>query len=105
MKTRTLFCAALIAALPFSNASALDGSELYISKTCGACHGMDGNTPIMPAYPKLVGQNKEYLVAQMLDIKSGARANGQSVVMKGIMAMVSDEEIEAIADYITTLTP
>jgi hypothetical protein len=30
----------------------------------------------MPEYPKLAGQNAKYAEQQMLDIKSGARANG-----------------------------
>ena len=52
-------------------------------------------------YPKLNGQNKEYLVAQMKDIKSGARNNGMSMAMKAMVATVTDEEFEAIADYLS----
>ena len=40
---------------------------------------------------------------QMMDIKSGARNNGQTAAMKGIMAMVSPEEAKAIADWLSTL--
>jgi len=84
-------------------AFALDGSELYVKKTCVACHGKDANTPILPIYPKLAGQNPDYAYNQMLDIKSGARANGQTAAMKGIMHLVSDEELRAIADWLATL--
>ena len=94
---------ALLMAVPVSNAIALDGAELYAKKTCFACHGKDANSPILPAYPKLAGQSKEYAAAQMQDIKSGARANGQSAAMKGVMHLVSDEEIDAIAEYISGL--
>ena len=48
----------------------LDGATLYLRRNCVACHGADANTPIMPNYPKLAGQNKDYAVAQMKDIKS-----------------------------------
>ncbi|MEE8321229.1 MAG: c-type cytochrome, partial [Gammaproteobacteria bacterium] len=48
---------------------AADGAELYKTKTCNACHGVDANTPLLPVYPKLAGQNSEYLVNQMRDIK------------------------------------
>ena len=41
----------------------------------------------------------------MLDIKSGARANGNSAAMKGVMHLVSDEEIKVLADYISKLKP
>jgi cytochrome c len=57
----------------------------------------------MPLYPKLNGQNKEYLAAQTKDIKSGARANGMSMAMKAMVANVSDEEIDAIAAYLAAV--
>ncbi len=82
---------------------AADGKELYAAKGCLACHGADANTPMTPAYPKLAGQSKEYTEQQLKDIKSGARSNGQSMVMKGIMSAVSDEEITAISLYLSGL--
>ena len=84
---------------------AADGAELYKTKTCFTCHGQDGKTPIMPAYPKVAGQNAEYALQQMKDIKSGKRANGMSAAMKGIMHLVSDEEMKALADYLAKLDP
>ncbi len=86
-------------------ASALDGAKLYKEKTCLTCHGKDGKTTIMPNYPKIAGQNRDYLLQQMRDIKSGARNNGQTAAMKGIMHLVNDAEMEALADYIATMTP
>ena len=83
-------------------APASDGAALYTAKTCNACHGADGNTTIMPTYPKIGGQGVEYLVAQMKDIKSGARSNAQSGVMKGIIANVSEGEMRAIAEWLAT---
>ncbi|MEO2280325.1 c-type cytochrome [Pseudoalteromonas sp. YIC-468] len=82
------------------NAQAADGKALYTEKNCHTCHGADGKAPIMPLYPKLAGQNKDYMVAQMKDIKSGARSNGMSMAMKAMVANVSDEEFEAIAAYL-----
>jgi cytochrome c553 len=80
-----------------------EGAKLYKTKTCIACHGNDANTPIMPIYPKLAGQNQAYAIAQMTDIKSGARQNGQSLVMKGIMQGVTEEEIASIAEWLDSL--
>ena len=77
-----------------------EGKNLYMAKACATCHGMDANTPIMPAYPRLAGQNAQYLHDQMKAIKDGTRTNGQSAVMKPMMMNVSDEEIKAIADWI-----
>ncbi|MCU7923370.1 MAG: cytochrome c [Candidatus Thiodiazotropha sp. (ex Dulcina madagascariensis)] len=86
-----------------ANAQAADGAELFKVKTCWACHGKDAKTPIMPIYPKLAGQNADYAFNQMKDIKSGARSNGQAAAMKGVMGLVSEEEMRAIADWLSTL--
>lgn len=76
------------------------GKDLYTAKLCATCHGPDGNTPIMPLYPKIAGQNPQYLIDQMKAIKDGSRSNGQSAAMKAIMATVSDEEIKTIAEWL-----
>jgi cytochrome c len=101
MKQTLLIAAALVVSTP---ALALDGAKLFQEKTCWSCHGKDAKTPIknMP-YPKLAGQNAAYAEAQMKDIKSGARNNGQTAAMKGVMGLVNDEEIKALATYLSTL--
>ncbi|MDR2208985.1 MAG: cytochrome c [Azoarcus sp.] len=89
-------------ALPVSVAAA-DGAVLYVEKTCVACHGAKGNKPLLPNYPKIGGQSAAYAEQQMKDIKSGARANSQSAAMTGIMHLVNDEEIKALAVWLETL--
>ncbi len=104
-KIKTLLLGAgisLAASLSF-NAAAADGAALYTAKNCQTCHGAEGKAPIMGMYPKLNGQNKDYLVAQMKDIKSGARSNGMSMAMKAMVATVTDEEFAAIADYLANV--
>ena len=84
-------------------AAALDGAALYKTKTCFACHGQDANTPTPgQPYPKLAGQNADYAFNQMKDIKSGARSNGQTAAMKGVMGLVTDEEMRVIADWLAS---
>ncbi len=72
---------------------------------CANCHGQDGNKPLMPDYPKIAGQNKAYIEKQMHDIKSGARANGNSAAMKGVMVLVSDADIKDLAEYVSKMKP
>jgi cytochrome c len=84
-------------------AQGLDGAELYVKRTCVACHGKDARTPLLPTYPRLAGQTADYAYNQMQDIKSGARNNGQTAAMKGVMHLVNDAEIRAIADWLATL--
>ncbi len=107
MKHTTLIVFAVCTLALFATGSviAADGAALYKDKTCVACHGKDAKTPLTPLYPKIAGQNKEYIKQQMLDIKSGARSNGQTAAMKGVMHLVSDEEIATLAEYVSSLEP
>ena len=93
---------AILMIISAANALALDGAALYKSKACWSCHGKDAKTPLMPIYPKLAGQSADYAYNQMQDIKSGKRNNGQSAAMKGVMGLVSDDEMRAIADWLST---
>lgn len=105
MKLLPVVAAALSAALICSSAFAGDGAKLFAEKTCSACHGADGKKPLMPDYPKIASQNVKYIEKQMLDIKNGVRTNGNSAAMKGVMVIVSDEEIKDIAAYVSKLKP
>lgn len=80
------------------------GAVLFRTKTCTACHGADGKTPILPEYPRIAGHPVEYALQQMKDIKSGARANSMAVLgMQGVMHLVNEEELGHLAEYISTL--
>lgn len=79
------------------------GEALYTAKGCTACHGAQGKAPIMPTYPKVAALPEQYILNQLKDIKSGARSNGQSAVMKGIMAAVSEEDMKVLAAWLSGL--
>ena len=44
------------------------------STTCAACHGADGNS-VTAMFPKLAGQQKDYLFHSLKAYKSGKRKN------------------------------
>ena len=100
-KTLVIAAASLLGVSMTSMARA-GGAELFQTKTCWSCHGKDANTPILPIYPKLAGQNEAYLLNQMKDIKSGARNNGQTAAMKGVMGMVNEAEMAEIAKWLAS---
>ena len=104
IKTAATAAAILLALSPAAVLSA-DGEKLYQTKTCSTCHGKDGKSPIMAMYPKIAGQNQAYTLQQMQDIKSGVRSNGQSAAMKGVMGLVSDDEMKSLSEYIATMAP
>lgn len=100
----TLAGMALIGATTTSVAAEdLDGKALYTAKLCMTCHGDEGKKPILPTYPKLNGQNKEYLIEQVKLIKDGSRSTVASSAMKAMIATLSDEEIAAISDYLSNV--
>ena len=88
--------------IPNSLESIQRGKTLF-SNYCVICHGKDAKTPLLPIYPPLAGQNADYTFNQMKDIKSGARNNGQTAAMKGIMHLVSEDEMRILADWLATL--
>ncbi|MEW7979355.1 MAG: cytochrome C [Candidatus Sedimenticola endophacoides] len=100
-----IFAALGIASLQMvsTQALAMDGAELYVERTCIACHGAEGRVPVMSMYPALAGQNAPYMVNQMKDIKSGARNNSHSMAMANVMHMISDEEMNTVAEWLAGL--
>lgn len=67
---------------------------------CAGCHGPDG-AGIPAHYPRLGGQNAEYLAAQLTAFRDGVRLN--SGPMTGVTAHLNDREIKAVSDYIAGL--
>jgi cytochrome c553 len=53
-------------------------------------------------YPKLAGQDAQYLLNQTQDILSGARGGGLTLSMR-MSAYASEKEIKAISDYLATV--
>lgn len=101
--TKTAILAIGISGWMTIGSGALADEALYTAKLCQTCHGPDANTPIMPTYPKLAGQNSEYCQQQIKDIASGTRANGLTAAMKPMVAPLTEEEITTLCDYIAGL--
>ncbi len=67
---------------------------------CAGCHGPAGAG--MPAqYPRIGSQHGEYLEAQLMAFRTGARGN--NAPMMAIAAKMNDLEIKAVADYVAGL--
>lgn len=83
---------------PAEAAPAVNGPEKIVQNVCAACHGADGNS-VITTNPKLAGQHPEYLLKQLGDFKSGARANA---VMAGMAGALSQEDMEGLAKYFSS---
>ncbi len=65
---------------------------------CSGCHGPTG-AGIPAQYPRIAGQFAEYVEAQLIAFRSGARANDPNGMMRGVAARMTDREIKAVAEY------
>ena len=84
-----------------SNSIQTRGRDLYSQRYCAGCHGPDGKSPVSSNYPVLAGQNRDYLIQQFKDIQSGSRNNGITSTMSALVQNVTEEEIAAIASYLS----
>lgn len=67
---------------------------------CAGCHSPDGaGVPIQ--YPRLSGQQPDYVAAQLTAFRDGVRKNNP--IMAQVAARLNDREIKALADYIAGL--
>ena len=68
---------------------------------CSSCHGPKaaGNG----IFPRLAGQTPQYLLAQLRYFSSGVRNDKNADVMKPIASHLTEEQMNAVAHYISTL--
>lgn len=69
--------------------------------SCAQCHGDQGQG-IGEDFPALTGQSASYLRKQLKDWKNDRRDPGPMGLMGNIAKKLSDEEIDALAEYFAT---
>ncbi|WP_052441986.1 c-type cytochrome [Vibrio hyugaensis] len=69
---------------------------------CVSCHGPSG-VGVDPSFPRLAGQNADYLKKQLMAWKQDKRPPGVLGSMVSISKTLSDEEIAAVSDYFANL--
>lgn len=88
------------------------GEEIFINGNvnadvygCVNCHGKDGKgkSSENDVFPVIGGQHKEYLIKQLNDFRKGERKNDPAGMMGDIAKKLKDEEIKAVAEYLSTL--
>ena len=71
---------------------------------CIGCHSPDGQGLAAAGFPHLGGQHASYIETQLTDFREGDRTNdGDSMIMRGIAAKMSNKDIKALASYIQGL--
>ena len=75
--------------------------------SCVACHGPGGAGNEPAQFPRLAGQHAAYVVLQLKSFREGFEAHKihtrQNPMMNEVAAKLTDQEIEAVAHYISGL--
>jgi cytochrome c553 len=102
-----------------NDAKALElGAKVYRSgnldtgvAACTGCHSPAGNGNAPAGYPALGGQHADYIAKQLRAFRDGAhdpawpgaRGNDENAIMRGVAAHMTNQEIEAVANFIAGL--
>ena len=102
MKKLTLLVCGTLLTAAFATGSALAanaaaGQEIA-KKVCAACHGADGNSASAD-FPKLAGQQADYIVKSLQGYKAGTRKNP---IMAPMGANLSQRDMENLAAYFSS---
>ncbi|MFO8023910.1 c-type cytochrome [Thiohalophilus sp.] len=81
---------------------ALRGDWENTIPACVSCHG-PGGRGVAPAFPAVAGQHASYIRAQLQAWREGTRNNDTNDLMKVVAKRLSDEQIQAVADYFATV--
>lgn len=86
------------------------GEQLYrggdFSKhitACIACHGPKGTGNAQAGFPVVSGQQAAYTILQLQAFKDGKRGNDLNSIMHDISGRMSQEDMEAVANYMAGL--
>ena len=70
---------------------------------CMACHGPTGAGDPMAGIPALAGQRPQYTASQLTAFRSGIRSNDRNHMMRDASHRLTDEEIQAVSQYVAGL--
>ena len=70
---------------------------------CMACHGPTGVGNPAANYPRINAQHAEYTELQLKAFKAEERDNDRNAIMRDIAGRMSNDSIEAVADYLQGL--
>ena len=65
---------------------------------CAACHGVNGDKPVVPNYPILAGQYADYLVNSLQAYKSGRRKHPIMNAQVKLLGL-TDSDIKKMGQY------
>lgn len=86
------------------------GKKLYFSgdaergvTACVGCHSANGDGMGQAGFPTVAAQNVDYLKGQLVKFRQGERANDHNGMMRNIASTLSDDDIQALAEFMSSL--
>jgi cytochrome c553 len=102
-----LITAILLSSIGLANAANVDKGQALVEKgNCASCHGAGLNAPILPVYPRLAGQNSDYVyyALRAYQVGNGNPQFGRNnAVMSSQVQAFSDSDLHDIAAYVSSL--
>ncbi|HKO50577.1 MAG TPA: c-type cytochrome [Polyangiaceae bacterium] len=88
--------------IPLAELPETDKVPGAVERSCARCHGHDGQGRGLGAFPKLAGQQANYLVGALRAYTQDKRHSG---IMQPVAAGLTEPEILRLADYYASLAP
>ncbi len=80
----------------------VDGAVVF--QKCSTCHGVDGQKSAFQKSEIIAGQSVENLITYITEYKAGTRdVSGMGKLMTGQVSSLSNDDIQAVAEYISGL--
>jgi len=114
-RTRAAFLGVLLGTAVFAGTAAAaedpnkgtpaDPALAQVEHVCSSCHGYEGRS-VSPNFPRLSGQQKDYIIAQLKRFRDHTRAEEQAhTYMWGMASHLDDKTIVDMATWYSTRKP
>lgn len=84
--------------------AALAAAQSKVMSVCQNCHGPQGDS-VSPTYPRLNGQQADYILSQLKSLRAHKRNDTHSLYMGGIVRDLGDPMMAGLAKYFANQTP
>ena len=81
-----------------------DAAKSKVMAVCQNCHGPQGDS-VLPTFPRLNGQQADYIVAQIKSIRARKRTDTHSLYMGSVVHDLDDAMIAELAKYFAGQSP
>ena len=79
------------------------GKKETATAACMGCHGPNGAGNSLAGFPQIASQHATYTAMQLKMFRSGERSNDPQGMMRDAASKLTDDEIDALAQYLAGL--